>query len=437
MSNIDNMTKRTVDMIESIINNTNGSNGTIESKLNQVLNRVGIDKVKYGDNICSIPLKYELTDILKWLDFYKVTHSYDTKKSILIQVLKMFGLEEDMYCDYLAPEIRKKGWNSFLDWCMEPNPGTPVSLAGVMNILLPVMNLECFYAVSDRNLDWEILKSAEGQEADQAFETLRVSQNAQQLVWVCAWGGDWLYQPHNTCSRIIRVRIGIPDSSTNSNKYTVLDKQDGRVIFAHEDIKVVLGQLRKEYVPNRTVHKWHQISTYKLIREFKKLGLNENSYSAKLTSNDCQLVWNSSLNWGLNPFAGPPIHLTKIIEIIRPLISLKYFCATSKNDLIMKILEPVKYQKNNLCFVALRLSQNKRPLVWVCALGGESRIIQVRIGIPDSTTNLKYTVLDKPDGQVIFAHKNIKVLLKQLQKKYVPGRTVREWRIMGNQYHVI
>ena len=73
----------------------------------------------------------------------------------------------------------------------------------------------------------------------------------------------------------------------------------------------------------------------------------------------------------------------------------------------------------------LRLSQNERPLVFVCALGGRSTFRQVRIGLP-TDLNPKYTY-DGLDGTVEYQNSDIKVLIQELIDFCPEGRKVRKW----------
>lgn len=160
-------------------------------------------------------------------------------------------------------------------------------------------------------------------------------------------------------------------------------------------------------------------------QEFKDLGLclNMSSY-ASLTKDERKKAWNSFLTWVMNPFKGVSVNLNKIISILRPVVKSKYFCPISDKDLILKILEPTQRRQLNECFIMLRLSQNKRPLVFVCALG-RSRIYRVRIGLP-TDLNPEYTVLNK-EGNIIHHNSDIKVIIQELIDSYAEGLTVHKW----------
>ena len=160
-------------------------------------------------------------------------------------------------------------------------------------------------------------------------------------------------------------------------------------------------------------------------QEFKDLGLflNMSSY-ASLTKDERKKAWNSFLTWVMNPYGGKSVNLNEIISILRPAVKSKYFCPISDKDLILEILKPTKDRQSNECFIMLRLSQNKRPLVFVCALG-RSRIWRIRIGLP-TDSNPEYTVLDK-EGDIIHHNSDIEVIIQELINSYAEGLTVHKW----------
>ena len=162
-------------------------------------------------------------------------------------------------------------------------------------------------------------------------------------------------------------------------------------------------------------------------QEFKDLGLcpNMSSY-ASLTKDERKKAWNSFLTWVMNPFNGVSVNLNKIISILRPVVKSKYFCPISDKDLILKILEPTQRRQSNECFIMLRLSQNKRPLVFVCALGGSSKILRLRIGLPTESDPV-YTVIDKEGYKVLYQDSDINVVIQKLINYYSAGRRVLKW----------
>ena len=161
-------------------------------------------------------------------------------------------------------------------------------------------------------------------------------------------------------------------------------------------------------------------------KEFKDLGLGPNLICyAGLTEQEREKAWKSCLTWVTNPFDGESIHLNKIISILRPVVKSEYFCPISDKDLIREILKPALDRPSNECYIMLRLSQNKRPLVFVCYLGG-SRIWRVRIGLP-TDSNPEYTVLDKESGTVLYHNTDINAVIQKLIDSYSEGRKVHRW----------
>ncbi len=162
-------------------------------------------------------------------------------------------------------------------------------------------------------------------------------------------------------------------------------------------------------------------------KDFKDLGLGQNLICyAGLTEKQREKAWKSLMIWFTNPFDGESVHLTKIIFILRPLVKSEYFCPISDKDLIGKIFDPAQDRPSNECYIMLRLSQNKRPLVFVCALGGSSRIYRVRIGLP-TDLNPEYTVLKEHSDTILHHNSDINIVIQELITSYARDRKVRRW----------
>nr|QBK90944.1 MAG: hypothetical protein LCPAC201_02450 [Pithovirus LCPAC201] len=167
--------------------------------------------------------------------------------------------------------------------------------------------------------------------------------------------------------------------------------------------------------------------TSNFTQDFKDLGLGQNLICyAGLTEKQREKAWKSLMIWFTNPFDGESVHLTKIIFILRPLVKSEYFCPISDKDLIGKIFEPAQDRPSNECYIMLRLSQNKRPLVFVCALGGSSRIYRVRIGLP-TDLNPEYTVLKEHSDTILHHNSDINIVIQELITSYARDRKVRRW----------
>ena len=131
------------------------------------------------------------------------------------------------------------------------------------------------------------------------------------------------------------------------------------------------------------------MSLANLFKIFKKEHLMH--YYDGLSETDRKLAWESLLEWQKNPY-GNNTHATMIPRIIvARLLKNPWFCPIADKDLIMQMMQPAAGRSVGEYFIMLRLSQNVRPLVWVCAFGGSTRIIRVRIG--DDGDGSRYTVI--------------------------------------------
>jgi len=151
---------------------------------------------------------------------------------------------------------------------------------------------------------------------------------------------------------------------------------------------------------------------------------HEMHYYRTLSAKDRKLAWKHFETWKQNAFGDntAPMYLHQ--RVVRPLLKQSYFCPISDKDLIAKILKPAANRQTDECFVMLRLSQNPRPLVWVCALGGTSKITRVRIGIP-TPRNPKYTVMVK--DRLAYQSTDIHVIATQLRIDYAPDCKTFDW----------
>ena len=149
-----------------------------------------------------------------------------------------------------------------------------------------------------------------------------------------------------------------------------------------------------------------------------------------LSTADRKRAWNSYEQWLKNPIDGTQTSNLEALNMIRPLLSLSYFCPISDKDIVSNMLQPVERQPIDRCYVMLRLSQNERPLVWVCALGGKRpglsgpRIIRVRIGAP-TASRPRYTVV--LEQKLAFESENVHVILAHLHAHYAPTRKLYAW----------
>lgn len=152
---------------------------------------------------------------------------------------------------------------------------------------------------------------------------------------------------------------------------------------------------------------------------------------AGLSTTDRKRAWRSYEQWLKNPTdGGTPTSNLEALNMIRPLLSLSYFCPLSDKDIVMQMLQPVERQPIDRCYVMVRLSQNERPLVWVCALGGKRPgvsgpcIIRVRIGTP-TALHPRYTVI--LEKKLTYESKNLHVILAHLHARYAPTRKLYAW----------
>jgi len=147
-------------------------------------------------------------------------------------------------------------------------------------------------------------------------------------------------------------------------------------------------------------------------------------------------AWESFVTWKKNPLdnGAPAGDVPKLI--LDPLLNNPYFCPVSDKDAIIKIMSGALDCPVGRCFVMIRLSQNERPLVWVCGFGGfgseddHTRIIRVRIGVPIGT-NKNYTVVfkNKETGEVEITYKsdNLHVIMAHLRVHYAPKCKIYKW----------
>lgn len=156
-------------------------------------------------------------------------------------------------------------------------------------------------------------------------------------------------------------------------------------------------------------------------------------YYDSLSPTDRKLAWKSFMTWKDLPLGDGTADMYLHRRIILPLVKSVYFCPISDKDLIIKMLKPVAKRGKDECFVMLRPSQNQRPLVWVCALGGSERIILVRIGIP-TPTNPNYTVI--LNNQLVYQDTDIHFIVTHLWTHYAKGRKIHPWINCCAQYTI-
>lgn len=153
-------------------------------------------------------------------------------------------------------------------------------------------------------------------------------------------------------------------------------------------------------------------------------------YYPKTSAELQEAAWKSLMIWFKNPLgdAGGNAELSK--TIINPLLNTSYFCPVSDKDIIMKMFASVSKHSPDKCFVMVRLSQNERPLVWVCAFGGSTRIVRVRIGIP-TENNRNYTIVFKnqetDEVEITYSSESLQVIMAHLHIHYAPKLKIYEW----------
>ena len=149
-------------------------------------------------------------------------------------------------------------------------------------------------------------------------------------------------------------------------------------------------------------------------------------------------AWKSFTTWIKNPVANMDAFLVQ--RVFFDLIKFEYFCPLSDKDIVMKMLESASRRNADECFIMLRLSQNTRPLVWVCAMGKSNQIIRVRIGVTTvaatsttpATTN--YTVI--LNGRLAYQDTSLKAITTKLYIHYGNNRTGYAWPRLTNQFRL-
>ena len=177
------------------------------------------------------------------------------------------------------------------------------------------------------------------------------------------------------------------------------------------------------------------LETVNICKAFEKK--HKMHYYDSLTPADRIKAWGSFTTWIKNPIAHMDTSL--ISRVFSDLIKSEYFCPLSDKDIVMEMLKPALARNTDECFIMLRLSQNTRPLVWVCAFGGSSKIFRIRIGVTTvmtSTTSLvtNYTVI--LDGQLAYQDTSLKALTTKLYIHYGNGRTAYAWPRLMNRVTV-
>ncbi len=158
-------------------------------------------------------------------------------------------------------------------------------------------------------------------------------------------------------------------------------------------------------------------------------------YYDSLSPADRVKAWKSFTTWIKNPVANMDTFLVK--RVFTDLVKSKYFCPLADKDVIFEMLKPVEHRKTSECYIMVRLSQNVRPLVWVCAVGGSNRVFLVRIGvnaIPATSTTpalTNYTVV--LNQQLAYQGTNLQSIVAALCEHYVKGKTILTWTQAVNQ----
>ena len=182
------------------------------------------------------------------------------------------------------------------------------------------------------------------------------------------------------------------------------------------------------------------LETVNLCKIFEKK--HQIHYYDSLSPADRIKAWGSFTTWIKNPVANMGPGRSLVSRLFVDLINSKYFCPLADKDVILRMLKPVKDRNAGECYLMLRLSQNTRPLVWVCAIGGSTQIIRVRIGvntIPATTTTTpaltNYTVI--LNQQLAYQDTNLQRIVGALCEHYVKGKTIRAWTQAVNQFIVV
>ena len=161
-------------------------------------------------------------------------------------------------------------------------------------------------------------------------------------------------------------------------------------------------------------------------------------YYDSLSPADRIKAWGSFITWIRNPVANMDTSLVK--RVFSDLVKSEYFCPLADKDLILKMLKTAKDRNAGECYLMLRLSQNERPLVWVCASGGSNTINRVRIGVATvpatsttpATTN--YTVI--LEGQLAYQDTSLQAIMTKLYIHYGNGRMINAWPRLMNKITV-
>ncbi len=172
-----------------------------------------------------------------------------------------------------------------------------------------------------------------------------------------------------------------------------------------------------------------------LINSPKKYEMDCYSYYNSLSTTDRDLAWESFVTWTKNPFGDMTRDWKLIHMALLDLLTLECFCPISNENLIAKMLQPAAKRKNNECFVMVHPIQSLTPLLWVCALGGSSRIIRVHINIP-TPSHRKYAVISIKDN-LAFASSEIRVILSKLHAHYAPDRIHHETWTQLHKHKVV
>ena len=177
------------------------------------------------------------------------------------------------------------------------------------------------------------------------------------------------------------------------------------------------------------------LETVNLCKIFEKK--HQIHYYDSLSLADRIKAWSSFTTWIKNPVANVGPGRSLVSRLFVDLIKSKYFCPLADKDVILKMLKPVKDRNAGECYIMVRLSQNVRPLVWICAVGGSARILRVRIGvntIPATTTTpalTNYTVI--LNQQLAYQGTNLQSIVAALCEHYVKGKTILAWTQAVNQ----
>ena len=160
-------------------------------------------------------------------------------------------------------------------------------------------------------------------------------------------------------------------------------------------------------------------------------------YYDSLTLNDRIKAWGSFATWINNLLGNMASDKSLVKRVFLDLIKSEYFCPLADKDIVLKIMKPAALRNVNECFIMVRLSENQRPLVWVCASGGSSKINRVRIGvatIPATSTTpptTNYTVI--LEGQLAYQDTSLQAIMTKLYIHYGNGRTIHAWPRLMNQ----